>query len=81
MVNTVEHKFECLVRKESMWAQMLMQVLEDNGITAVSKPVCGAGFSIKTGIADYFDIYVPASRMADARELLDGLFSGEYSDQ
>ena len=77
----MKNDFEHLTRKEAMWAQMLMQVLEDNGITAVSKPVCGAGFSIKTGIADYFDIYVPASRMTDARELLDGLFSGEYSDQ
>ena len=70
-----------LTQKEEMWAQMLMQVLEDNGITAVSKPVCGAGFSIKTGIADFFDILVPKDNLSLARELLDGLFSGEYSDQ
>ena len=77
----MKNDFELLVRKESMWAQMLMQVLEDNGITAVSKPVNGAGFAIKTGIPEYFDIYVPADRMQPSRELLDQLFSGEYSDQ
>ena len=81
MVDTVKNDFELLARKESMWAQMLMQVLEDNGITAVGRPVHGAGFSIKTGTPDFFDILVPADSLRLAQELLEQLFSGEYSDQ
>ncbi|MBO5973538.1 MAG: hypothetical protein J6Q16_02445 [Clostridia bacterium] len=75
----MKNDFELLTRKEAMWAQMLMQVLEDNGITAVSKPVCGAGFSIKTGTPDFFDILVPKDSLSLAQELLEQLFSGEYS--
>ena len=77
----MKNDFVLLTRKESMWAQMLMQVLEDNGITAVGKPVCGVAFSMKTGTMDEIDIYVAADSLDSARELLDGLFSGEYSDQ
>ena len=77
----MENTYEFLVQKEAMWAHMLMQVLRDNGIPAVSKGINGAGFSIKTGVPDFFDIYVPAEHLQTAQQLLHELFSGEYSEQ
>lgn len=72
MVNE-EYKF--LVEKESMWAEMLIQVLKDNDIPCTSLPVNGAGFSIKTGIQDRMKVYVPAEKLEKAKELFEELFS------
>jgi len=72
--------YEFLVEKEYMWAGMLMQVLEDNGIPAVAQGVNGEGMALRTGIQDAQRIYVPTEHLQSARELIDQLFSGEYSD-
>ena len=77
----MENTYKFLIQKEDMWAQMLVQVLSDNGIPAVSKGVNGAGFSIKIGVPDLCDIYVPADHLQTAQQLLHELFSGEYSEQ
>ena len=71
----MEQGYELLVEKETMWAEMLIQVLKDNGIPCTSLPVHGAGFSIKTGIQDRQKVYVPDENMEKAKELLDELFS------
>ncbi|MBR4303696.1 MAG: DUF2007 domain-containing protein [Clostridia bacterium] len=72
--------YEFLTEKEYMWAHLLMQVLEDNGIEAVAMGVNGAGMALRTGIQDSQRIFVPAEHLQSAQELLDQLFSGEYSD-
>ena len=73
----MDHNFEFLIEKEEMWAKMLMEVLEDNGIPCTSFPVHGAAFSFRTGMGERLKVYVPADKMAQARELLEELFSGE----
>ena len=66
-----------LVEKEEMWAQMLMQVLEDNNVSCVALPVYGAGFVIKTGTQERLRVYVPSENLPQATELLQELFSAE----
>lgn len=73
----MEQGYELLVEKESMWAEMFIQVLKDNGIPCTSLPVHGAGFSIKTGIQDRLKVYVPTENLERAKELLEELFSAK----
>lgn len=70
-----------LAEKETMWAEMLMEVLEDNNIPCVSIPVHGAGFAVKTGIQDSLKVYVPSEYLQQASELFQALFSGEILDE
>ena len=64
-----------LIEKEEMWARMLTQVLEDNHIPCVAFPVYGAGLSIKTGIQERLQVYVPAKYLTPAAALVEELFS------
>ena len=70
-------EFEFLVEKEAMWAEMLMQVLENNDIPCVSQPVYGAGFTMRTGVQEWLRIYVPAEALLQATDLMNILFSPE----
>lgn len=63
-----------LVEKEEMWARMLMEVLEDNGISCLSQPVYGAGLVMKAGMGERLKVYVPLDRRREAQELMDALF-------
>ena len=69
--------YELLVEKEAMWAKMLMEVLQDNGVPCASLPVFGAGFVLKTGVQERLQVYVPQECMEQARDLLDELFAGD----
>ena len=64
-----------LVEKEEMWAKMLIEVLEDNHIPCVAFPVYGAGLSIKTGIQERLQVYVPTAYLTPATALVEELFS------
>ncbi len=44
--------YTLLVEKEEIWARMLAEVLEDNGIPCAMLPVYGAGLSMKAGMQD-----------------------------
>ena len=73
----MKDEFVLLTVKEEMWARMLMEVLQDNGILCTSVPVLGAGMVIKTGLQEKLAVYVPADRQYRAEELLEELFSEE----
>ncbi len=60
-----------------MWAEMLMEVLQDSGIPCTGIPVFGAGLVIKTGIQERLNVYVPKEDLARAEELLCQLFPEE----
>ncbi len=75
----MSENYEFLVEKQAMWAGMLMQVLQDNGIPCVSQPVHGAAMTLRGGMQEELRIFVPAARKAQAEELLDELFSA-YED-
>ena len=68
--------YELLVEKEAMWAEMLEQVLKDNGVDYVSVPVYGAGMVLRGGVMEHYRIYVPKEKLTEAEELQNELFSG-----
>ena len=67
--------YELLVEKEAMWAEMLEQVLQDNGVNCVAVPVYGAGMVLRGGVQERYKLYVPKEKVAEATELLNELFS------
>lgn len=69
--------YEFLIEKEEMWAKMLIEVLNDNGIPCVSRSVLGAGFVIKTGLPERLRIYVPCDQKERAAELANELFCAD----
>ena len=69
--------YEFLIEKEEMWAKMLVEILNDNGIPCVSRSVRGAGFVIKTGLPERLKIYVPGDKIERAAELANELFGAE----
>lgn len=64
-----------LAEKEEMWANMLMEVLKDNGILPAAVPVHGAGMVMRAGVQERLKVYVPCADKAKAEELLQALFS------
>ena len=66
--------FVLLAEKEAMWAEMLSQVLRDNGVACVAVPVFGAGLTLKSGMQERLRIYVPDDSLTRARELMEELF-------
>ena len=67
--------YEFLTQKEEMWAKMLIEVLDDNGIPYMVRPTNGAGFSIHTGQQDLLNVYVPSEYLTRASELVEELFN------
>ncbi len=67
-------KFVLLTEKESMWAEMLMQFLKENGIPCIASPVFGAGFVVKNSLHDRLRVSVPAERLTDAQDILKAYF-------
>ena len=77
----MNQEYVLLTEKEEMWARMLLEVLKDNGVPCTSVPVHGAGFALKTGMQDSLRIFVPAEKLAQAKELLEALFSAELVEE
>lgn len=71
--------YRLLAVKESIWAEMLLDVLKDNNIPCTALPVHGAGMVLKGGVVEELKIYVPANWFARAEELRDILFSNQAS--
>lgn len=71
----MNESYEFLAEKDLMWAEMLEQVLKDNGVDCVSVPVYGAGMALRGGVMERHKVYVPKERLAEAQELLDALFT------
>ena len=69
--------YEFLIENEEMWAKMLIEVLHDNDIPAISQSVYGAGFVMRTGTQERLRIYVPSEDFKKASELVQELFSAE----
>jgi hypothetical protein len=75
MENFMNYDYVFLIEKEEMWARMLMEVLQDNGVPCVKHSVYGAGFVLKTGTQERLKIYVPSNYLDQASELVKELFS------
>ena len=72
----MEGEFVFLIEKEEIWARMLMEVLEDNGIPCGAIPVYGAGLAMKAGMTDWLRVFVPEEKLAEAKEFVSQLFEG-----
>ena len=71
----MDEGYVLLVEKEEMWARMLMEVLEDNGVACAALPVYGAALSLKTGLQERMRVFVPSEKLTAAKELVEELFS------
>lgn len=73
----MDGKFAVLTEIETMWAEMLLEVLRDHEIPYAKLPVLGAAFSMRTGTPDRLRIYVPEDRLCQAQELMAELFPAD----
>lgn len=65
-----------LVEKEQIWASVLSEVLDDNGIPFFCKNVLGAGMAIKTGpMRERVRFYVKKCDIPKANDIVEELFS------
>ena len=65
-----------LTEKPPVWAGMLADVLQQHGVPFVKESSLGAGLAIRAGsLAETIRFFVPASRLAEASELVEELFS------
>ncbi|WP_322171270.1 hypothetical protein [Acutalibacter caecimuris] len=62
--------YEFLTEKETMWAEMLMQLLQGSDIPCTALPVYGAGLVMRTGMRERLRVFVPAGQKAQAEEIL-----------
>lgn len=74
-------EFILLTEKEAMWAEMLTEVLRDNGIPCATLPVLGAGFSMRTGTPERLKVLVPEEKLAAAQELMQALFPADEKQE
>ncbi len=65
-----------LTEKSPIWAGMLADVLQQHGVPFIRESSLGAGLAIKTGsFSETIRFFVPAVRFAEAKELVDELFT------
>ena len=71
-----------LTEQPPVWAGMLADVLAQNHIPFVRESSLGAGLAIRTGsMGETIRFFVPQARLEAAKELADGLFAGEETDE
>lgn len=64
-----------LIEKETLWAEMLKEVLENNEIDYAVSPNLGAGLSIKIGIySEKYKFYVPFKYFNKAKQITQTMF-------
>lgn len=77
----MDEEFAVLTEKETVWAEMLLEVLQDHDIPYAQLPVFGAAFSMRTGTKERLRIYVPKDRLNEAQELMAELFPTEEEQE
>lgn len=70
-----------LCEEQVMWGEMIAEVLRNNGILCIIKNKLGVGMALKVGpMMERVMIYVPFSRMQEAKDLIDGLLCDADED-
>ena len=69
------NKYEFLLEKDALWADICMQVLRENGIPCEAFPVSGAGMVIRGGVQERLRIFVPVEKLPEAATLMEDLFT------
>ncbi len=72
----MDYDFVFLTEKETMWAEMLKDVLQDNSIPFVTKNKLGAAMALKVGpMMERVSFFVPNEHLEKATEIVATLFS------
>lgn len=67
-----------LTELESIWGEMLADVLGRNGVPYLKNPVLGAGLTLKLGQGmERWRFYVPFDQLDKARDLVSSMFPEE----
>ena len=70
-----------LCEKQILWADMLKETLENNGIPVIYKKKLGIGLALEVGLMmERVRVYVPFARLREAEDLLDQFFSETDGD-
>ena len=77
----MDNKYVFLTEIEEPWAQMLMEMLEKNGIASVGFSVHGAGLVTMTGVREKRKVHVPAERLEAAEDILRAFFTQQASQE
>lgn len=67
-------EFVQLTEKEAVWAEVLIEMLRNNGIPCISSPIYGAGLVVSAGVQERRKVCVPADCYQTASELLQAFF-------
>ncbi|MDD3919913.1 MAG: hypothetical protein PHO41_01860 [Eubacteriales bacterium] len=71
-----------LTEKGVMWAEMLMEVLQDNAVPCVKQSRVGAGLSLYTGQSwERYKVFVPYRYLEQAKGLMEELFSADAEQE
>ena len=71
-----------LTEKDTVWAGMLADVLQQHRIPFMKESSLGAGLAIRAGaLMETIRFFVPASCLAAAQDLVDGLFSERDAEE
>ena len=77
----MDNKYVFLTEIEEPWAQMLMEMLEKNGIASVGFSVHGAGLVTMTGVREKRKVHVPAEQLEAAEDILRAFFTQQASQE
>ena len=67
----MNREFVLLLEDDAIWAQVLVQVLKNNGIPCKAAPVYGAGLVVSAGLQERLKVYVPDEYAAQAQAILE----------
>ena len=73
----MENRYQFLLEKDALWADICMQVLRENGIPCEAFPVSGAGAVLRGGLQERLRILVQVDKLPEAAALMEDLFTRE----
>lgn len=73
----MDNDFVFLTEGHAIWADMLIQILQDNDIPCIASPVQSTRPAIYSGLPKGVEVLVPANKKSQAEEILKGFFSNE----
>ena len=71
----MDQNCKILIETEEMWANMLIEVLQEYEIPCAAMSVYGAGLVIRAGLQERLEIYVPDAYFEQASALTEELFA------
>ena len=73
----MDNAIELLTEEDAIWAQMIIDVLKNNSIPCMARPVFGAGMVMRAGVQERLRIYVPAAHLEAAKAIMEDYFSAQ----